>query len=592
MTLQFDDHPNRKPTSALPLARVTNAPSTDALPVVQAVKANVHYRKFVKAESRLSRGIPDPRSAEVTADTIYETLRFVRFESDDVSLPSAQHRASILRGARLDLPAGHVMAPVSPDVVAKLGDAHERFKREIEAAREKARKPKKQHKLGAIRELVAALRDVGYLIADTLRAALNGRPASLAAPRFEVEAPTPGAKRTVFVRGPRNRPAGAEIALALGRAPSSVSHVDEETPEVSILELEKEDIESLQRSGAFTVYEDIQFVPFDPPGGPPNGQPPWANKSQKDVMEHIRAPEAWRIARGHRVTIAVVDTGVDGSMKEFAEYRRSEHNHAFNSPQPWVDESGHGTMCAAIACGSVADGGRYDGVAPRADLLSARCTFTAAEIYTIYGRLLRRKEMGGFAKGLVVSNSFGLEKPVEIPRNHPYLERFKVCAARGIVMVCAAGNNHAFGADEDLEIADHPNTIWSINSLDEVITVGTVDWDESNRKQGSQHARSSRGPGQWSQRGDKPDVVAPGYGEVAWGGRYRTVEWWGTSGACAQVAGLAALLLSVRPDLTPDQVRLMIRGTAKKLDAPRNCVGAGLIDCAAALQEATAKRSP
>ena len=132
---------------------------------------------------------------------------------------------------------------------------------------------------------------------------------------------------------------------------------------------------------------------------------------------------------------------------------------------------------------------------------------------------------------------------------------------------------------------DHPNTIWAVNSIDEVISVATVDWLESNVTDGSEHANSSRGPGQWSVRQDKPDVAAPTYGEVAWGGGYRPMEWWGTSGACPQVAGLAALLLSINLLLTAAEIRTIIRTQARVLaGASPKCVGAGIIDCQAAVQ--------
>src|SRR5262249_51219167 len=149
----------------------------------------------------------------------------------------------------------------------------------------------------------------------------------------------------------------------------------------------------------------------------------------------------------------------------------------------------------------------------------------------------------------------------------------------------AAGNNHAFGLCQHPETDDHPNTIWAVNSIDEVITVGTVDWDESNQAVGGEHANSSRGPGQWSIRQDKPDVVAPTYGEVVWGATYRRLEWWGTSGACPQVAGLAALLLSLHPALTPAQVQRLICANARPLPGkPATCVGHGIINCLATIQ--------
>src|SRR5262249_47500181 len=77
--------------------------------------------------------------------------------------------------------------------------------------------------------------------------------------------------------------------------------------------------------------------------------------------------------------------------------------------------------------------------------------------------------------------------------------------------------------------------------------------------------------------------VAPTYGEVIWGSGYQVMEWWGTSGACPQVAGLAALLLSADPALKPAQVGDIIRKTCRGIQLPKTCAGAGLIDCEAAL---------
>jgi serine protease AprX len=99
---------------------------------------------------------------------------------------------------------------------------------------------------------------------------------------------------------------------------------------------------------------------------------------------------------------------------------------------------------------------------------------------------------------------------------------------------------------------------------------------------------SSRGPGQFDGQpnmGAKPDVTAPTPpdGRVVYGDDIRSLpDGWGTSGACPQVAGLAALVLGNQP-ATPEAVRDAIRATAVPLGHGAACQGAGLINCQAAV---------
>ena len=61
------------------------------------------------------------------------------------------------------------------------------------------------------------------------------------------------------------------------------------------------------------------------------------------------------------------------------------------------------------------------------------------------------------------------------------------------------------------------------------------------------------------------------------------MEWWGTSGACPQVADLAALLLEKDHTLTPNQVYDKIRRSCRDIGLASDCQGFGIIGCKAAL---------
>ena len=137
----------------------------------------------------------------------------------------------------------------------------------------------------------------------------------------------------------------------------------------------------------------------------------------------------------------------------------------------------------------------------------------------------------------------------------------------GLVVVNSAGNQ---GGSEWYHITAPADG-------DGVIAVGAVNSD------GVLATFSSRGPTYDGRI--KPDVSALGsnnhVADPADDGVYRNAS--GTSFSCPLTSGVAALVLSRAPQLTPLQVREALRQTASRADNPDNGFGWGLIDALAAV---------
>jgi len=397
--------------------------------------------------------------------------------------------------------------------------------------------------------------------------------------------------------------------LLSGAAFDGVKHaslkVSASQPDVVMMDASDSERQRLEALGA-RIFEDVQFrvAPLDDGDGPQAGAPglgaaspgPGNQYCVRDVMEQIKAPAAWGTTRGRGVTIAVVDTGVDAGLREIEPARRSPINlNTVHVNQHWMDAQGHGSMCAAIAAGSTAGGGRYDGVAPEATVLAARSPLNATDLLNIFDAFLVERREGRLPGPLVITNSYAYytcASPQDLPHEHPFMGGVLAMIDTGAFVCFAAGNNHHSVLCRHDPTGCGPNTIWGPSSHDRVLSVGTVNRELTNRDPCTPHANSSRGPGDWAVEFPKPDCVAPTYGEVSWGDGYRAQDWWGTSGACPQVAGLAALILSVAPHLPPAEVARIIRASCMPLDAGPNCVGRGLIDCERAVQMAQAAPPP
>lgn len=303
--------------------------------------------------------------------------------------------------------------------------------------------------------------------------------------------------------------------------------------------------------------------------------------SLDDVVDAVRAAEAWPHTRGEGVTIAVVDTGIDGTRPEFPAAKRVGSWQP-DGDTPWTDWEGHGTMCACIAAGSKADGGVFNGIAPDAKLIACKTRFFDSELAAIYDFLIARAERG---EVIVATNSFGRKtgSPPVPPENSDFIDALDEAIAAGIRVFFSAGNNHERANGHPA--ACTPNSVWLHKSRADVMAVATCDLTQS------MWSYSSRGPGQFHGQPNtnrKPDVTAPTprNGRVVYGGIVRTLaNGWGTSGACPQAAGLAALVLTLDPGMSRHDLFSRIRESARDLGHGPTCQGSGMIDCASSIQE-------
>lgn len=312
---------------------------------------------------------------------------------------------------------------------------------------------------------------------------------------------------------------------------------------------------------------------------------------ERDIVD-AEPPAGARWPTGGSVTVAMVDSGIDGAHPAFdgrvAASVRISRGGVVSAEAG--DSDGHGTHVAGIVAGDGAGSAnaRHRGIAPNARLVGVDISdsFTTTNAVRAFAWIAENAARYDIR---VVSNSWGREKEdAHFDPNDPVIRASDALVADGIVVVFSAGNRGRDGASTLTTEATNPR----------VLTVGAAG------ASGRPESYSSRGP-PVDARGvglpwTKPDVMAPGSAVVSTRAHAASVEearsdeeryytvMNGTSMAAPQAAAAVALLLDLQPSLTPAQAQALLQRSAADL-GPAGAdadTGYGMLDVAAALREA------
>jgi subtilisin family serine protease len=306
--------------------------------------------------------------------------------------------------------------------------------------------------------------------------------------------------------------------------------------------------------------------------------------NQQWVLDMMDVPQAWAQSAGHGVTVAVIDSGVDGDVSDLAgSVTEGPDLTGLHTPSSDAGWGVHGTWMASIIAGhGHGDGSGIIGVAPDANILSIRVIPDHADpAYRSYDHELESRIQQSLAEAIryavrsgarVISMSIGYAVPSAAVR-----AALEFADARGVVVVASSGNS---GADDAhfrrLAPVSFPADYPGVIGVAAVTSAGTV--------------------ANFSSANLSVLVAAPGVDIPAQGrdGQYWLVS--GTSPACALVAGVAALIKARYPALSPALVARAL--TYRTSDQPPHgysvTVGFGTVNAESALHEAglLARESP
>ena len=245
----------------------------------------------------------------------------------------------------------------------------------------------------------------------------------------------------------------------------------------------------------------------------------------------VSAPAAWDLTLGDpSIVIAIVDTGVDSSHPDLASKIVGQYSYVGRTAK---DGFGHGTHCAGIAAAATNNDVGIAGMCPNCGILSVKVLDDQGSGY-----------MSDVASGITYAASHGA-RVISLSlggsgRSDTMRSALQYAVANNALPVCAMGNSASS--------SNTPEPAYWHDCLSVIAT------DQNGAK------------ASFSNSGIKADVAAPGVAIVSTMPTYpvtlTTAHGYqtsydalsGTSMATPMVAGVAGLVLSNNPSLTPTQV--------------------------------------
>jgi thermitase len=272
----------------------------------------------------------------------------------------------------------------------------------------------------------------------------------------------------------------------------------------------------------------------------------------------VSAPAAWDIALGNQnVVIAIVDTGIDSSHPDLASKVVGEYSYVGKSAR---DGFGHGTHVAGIAAAATNNDIGIAGMCPNCGILSIKVLDDHGSGY-----------LSDVASGITYAAAHGARVINLSLGGSSVSQTMRSALAYAVVNnalpVCAAGNSNS---------STPPEPAYWYDCLSVIAT------DQTGAK------------ASFSNYGVVDDVAAPGVAILSTMPTYAvTLNSYGylnnydalsgTSMATPAVAGIAGLVLSRNPNLSPAQVRGIIEAAAGDGASWTSNLGFGIVDAAKAV---------
>ncbi len=257
----------------------------------------------------------------------------------------------------------------------------------------------------------------------------------------------------------------------------------------------------------------------------------------------INACNAWNKTTGNNnIILAIIDRGIDNGHMEFTGINFAESYDAEDRTSPAQLHGNHGTHVCGII-GSNHNQASIAGVAPGLSIMEI--SHSMEFISTISEDLATGINWAVQNGAHILNNSWGDQGGAFYNNLHSELLEDAIDNALnngrdglGAIVVFASGNNS-------------PAIDYPAYYRPEILVAGSI---------ASSGQRSS-----FSGFGNNLDIVAPGSAILSTTMNNQYASWSGTSMAAPHISAVAGLILSVRPDLTGQQVRDIIEQTAQKV---------------------------